>query len=597
MAKNCTHPHHADTLDPVTGVRSSRAGRWRAIVLIAVHVLIAIHIGHWLATGSTLTPLEPSEAMKFSQKSVVNAGFILFALAILSTLVLGRWFCGWTCHLVALQDLSRWMLLKIRIRPREVRLGVLGIVPWLAFVYMFLAPVVYRIRVGDEVAMEALELTTTRFWETFPGLVVSILSLICVGFVIVYMLGSKAFCTYGCPYGGIFGLVDQLAPMRIRVTDACEGCGHCTTSCSSNVRVHQEVKDYGAVVDPGCMKCMDCVSVCPKDALYVGFGAPAVLTARRTLARAGDGKVIEAFLRTLLLALFIPAALYSFLVYDSAVDPADLWILSAGSLALAVLFRGKAQRSSGYSLLEEALLGGLFLAAMWTFRGYRNAVPLLFSFGLSAMLSFVTVQGLRLFTKHTVKLQNLDLRRAGSMTKTGAAFAVFVTLLSIGWVGVGYARQQERRGMDLFQTGRQFYRSGDPHSAALAFDEARAMAPSLVPEIDEWEDHHAAFEAYNRGVQAAQAGDFGTAETAFREAVEFNPELVPAIENLAGILCERGFFEDGIELYRRALELNPTDSNTHELLGRAHQALGEHDKASVYFKECTRLRKEERGRE
>jgi NAD-dependent dihydropyrimidine dehydrogenase PreA subunit len=65
--------------------------------------------------------------------------------------------------------------------------------------------------------------------------------------------------------------------MKIRVTDACEQCGHCTASCTSNVLVHAEVKQYGMVVDPGCMKCMDCVSVCPKDALYYGFGKPALV--------------------------------------------------------------------------------------------------------------------------------------------------------------------------------------------------------------------------------------------------------------------------------------------------------------------------------
>jgi ferredoxin len=42
------------------------------------------------------------------------------------------------------------------------------------------------------------------------------------------------------------------------------------------VIVHAEVKEYGMVVDPGCMKCMDCVSVCPNDALYFGFGKPAI---------------------------------------------------------------------------------------------------------------------------------------------------------------------------------------------------------------------------------------------------------------------------------------------------------------------------------
>ena len=32
------------------------------------------------------------------------------------------------------------------------------------------------------------------------------------------------------------------------------------------------VRAYGMVVDSGCMKCRDCVSVCPNDALYYGFG-------------------------------------------------------------------------------------------------------------------------------------------------------------------------------------------------------------------------------------------------------------------------------------------------------------------------------------
>ena len=72
-------------------------------------------------------------------------------------------------------------------------------------------------------------------------------------------------------------MVDRVAPGSIRVTDACEQCGHCTATCTSNVLVHQEVKHYKQVVDPGCMKCLDCVSVCPKDALYFGFGKPSLV--------------------------------------------------------------------------------------------------------------------------------------------------------------------------------------------------------------------------------------------------------------------------------------------------------------------------------
>ena len=34
------------------------------------------------------------------------------------------------------------------------------------------------------------------------------------------------------------------------------------------------------VVDPGCMKCMDCISVCPNDALYFGFGKPTIAVSK-----------------------------------------------------------------------------------------------------------------------------------------------------------------------------------------------------------------------------------------------------------------------------------------------------------------------------
>src|SRR5690349_7539901 len=269
-------------------IRKSKAGPRRALVLLLVQALIAVHIGHWMATGRTMTPLEPSESMRFSQASVVNAGLVFFALSIASTLVLGRWFCGWACHVVALQDGSRWLLEKLGIRPRMVNLGILSAVPWAAFVYMFLAPLVQRLLLGARAPEATLRLTTTSFWATFPSWPVALATFFVCGFAIVYLLGSKGFCNYGCPYGAIFGIADQLSPLRIRVSDACDGCGHCTAVCTSNVRVHQEVRDFGAVVDAGCMKCLDCVSVCPNDALSFSFAKPALMATPRTAeARAG----------------------------------------------------------------------------------------------------------------------------------------------------------------------------------------------------------------------------------------------------------------------------------------------------------------------
>jgi polyferredoxin len=109
-----------------------------------------------------------------------------------------------------------------------------------------------------------------------------------VGFLIVWWLGAKGFCNFGCPYGAFFAVADRFALGKIKVTPACDACGHCTSVCTSNVRVHEEVAIHKQVVDPACMKCLDCVSVCPKDALYYGLGAPTLLrqSQQRLAARA-----------------------------------------------------------------------------------------------------------------------------------------------------------------------------------------------------------------------------------------------------------------------------------------------------------------------
>ncbi|MCA9312072.1 MAG: 4Fe-4S binding protein, partial [Phycisphaerales bacterium] len=273
----------------------SRMGRRRAAVLIAVHLLILAHIIHWLATGRTLSPVEPSESMETIETGLVNAGAIFFLLAILSTLIFGRFFCGWGCHIVALQDLCGWLMKKCGVRPVPFRSRLLPLIPIILAFYMFLWPTLLKgviepaLDTAWPAARAALgplpgvptefrnELVQEDYWATFPTIAVAIPFLLICGFATVYFLGAKGFCTYGCPYGGIFSPVDRIAPGRIIVDhDKCEGCGHCTAVCTSNVRVHEEVRDYGAVVDPGCMKCLDCVSVCPKEALFLGFGAPAI---------------------------------------------------------------------------------------------------------------------------------------------------------------------------------------------------------------------------------------------------------------------------------------------------------------------------------
>lgn len=87
-------------------IRKSRMTVRRFTILVIVQLLMIVHIVQWLAVGVTLAPIEPSESMETIKHGVVTVGFIFFAIAILSTAILGRWFCGWGCHILMLQDFA-----------------------------------------------------------------------------------------------------------------------------------------------------------------------------------------------------------------------------------------------------------------------------------------------------------------------------------------------------------------------------------------------------------------------------------------------------------------------------------------------------------
>ena len=425
-----------------TRIKPSTASRKRAAVLIGVHVLFALHLAHLASSGSTLAPLEPSEAMELSKKSVLNAGAVFFGLMILSTAIFGRWFCGWSCHLVALQDLCRAMLLKVGIRPKPLRSRALALVPMAAFLYMFIWPLVPRIEAEENLAAVSIEMETSDFWATFPGLTIALLTFAVCGFVVIYFLGAKGFCTYACPYGAIFGVVDRVAPGRIRVTDACEGCGHCTATCSSNVKVAQEVREFGMVVDAGCMKCMDCVSVCPKGALYFGFGKVGAFAAPR-------------------------------------VEP-----------------KARRPRSAALSLGEELLLSAAFIAAFLSFRGLYGQIPFLLSLSIAGIVAYVALMLTRLLRGQAVALPGWKIWGGKGSGAISRPFLLFSVVMLAWWVSaavVQVSTWQASNGLVALTEARSnWFEAGAPSARAefvpafLDVERAarRAQAWSPIPVDD-----------------------------------------------------------------------------------------------------------------
>ena len=419
--------------ETTTGVvRESKTAWWRAAALIVLYLLMIAHIIQWRLMGETVTPIEPSESMYTLQNGAVNAGFIFFTLAILATLIFGRFVCGWGCHIVALQDFCGWLLKKMGLTPRPFRSRLLIFVPLIVALYMFVWPTVAR-----WIAKPPAEplfpnftnhLITTEFWATFPPVWVAIPFLFICGFMTVYFLGQKGFCTYACPYGGFFAIADKFAPGKIRVTDACNQCGHCTAVCTSNVLVHAEVKQYGMVVDQGCMKCMDCVSVCPTNALYFGFGKPAI-GVKQTITK-------------------------------------------------------------NYSMTwpEEIFAAVVFFLSFMAVWDVYQLVAMLMALGIATVTTFLAVRTLKLFRSSDLSFYRWNLKSGGTIQLAGWAFISF----AVAWIGLnahsGYVRWHERRGAIAFENIRI------PDELALArTDPARWLSAGDNENISNGEYHfHAA---------------------------------------------------------------------------------------------------------
>jgi tetratricopeptide (TPR) repeat protein len=131
------------------------------------------------------------------------------------------------------------------------------------------------------------------------------------------------------------------------------------------------------VVDPGCMKCGDCVSVCPNDALYFGFGKVALFAKPR-----------------------VP-------------DPLPRHFPLAG--------------------WEEGTLAIAFAAAFLTFRGLYGLIPFLLALGLGGVLAYLGLLAARLAARPDVTLRRIGLKRRGRLLPAGWAFLAALALVALFW--------------------------------------------------------------------------------------------------------------------------------------------------------------------
>ncbi|MBK9761987.1 MAG: tetratricopeptide repeat protein [Flavobacteriales bacterium] len=351
--------------------------KWRIATLLGVHVLFIAHFVHWKIRGRTLAPLEFNEVMYTIHQGIVTAGFILMAVVMVATMIFGRFFCSWGCHILALQDTCGWLMDKLHIRRQPIRSRTLIWIPMAVMFYLFIWPQVLGLFHGIEgPQLEVVQagsarwssFSTDNFWRNLPPPGVAVLTFFICGFAIVYLLGSRGFCFQACPYGALFSIADQLAPGRIVLAKDCSQCGLCTKACSSDILVHKELAMYGMVTNPRCLKDLDCIAACPEEAVQYGFRKPPIFRKSHPM--------------------------------------------------------GSYSGRYSFTLKEDLSMLMLFIVSVFIFRGLYDAVPFLLAVGLAVCTAYLSVLSYRFIRSKSIQLRGIMLKDTAHVRTGGWVFGV-----------------------------------------------------------------------------------------------------------------------------------------------------------------------------
>lgn len=503
-------------------VRYKSYEKWRIATLVGVHLLFVAHFVHWKLKGRTLAPLEFNEVLYTIHQGIVTAGFVLMAVVMVATLIFGRFFCSWGCHILALQDAAGWLMDKLRIKRQPIRSRTLIWVPIAVMFYLFIWPQLLQLwhGVGPQ-AMHVVEaggsrwssFTTDDMWRNLPPPGVAVFTFFVCGFLIVYLLGSRGFCFQACPYGALFGIADQLAPGRIVLAKDCSQCGLCTQACSSDILVHRELALHGMVTNPRCLKDLDCVAVCPENAVQFGFRKP-------PLFRKGH-----------------PMGAYG----------------------------GRFSNTRG----EDLFLAGAFLVTMPILRGLYDRVPFLLAVALALCSAYLLLVGWRLLRRNAYQVRGILLKMDGGLRPLGITAAVLIVMLLGFLAHASVIQYHTNAGRSQFKriTGQQAVPASDLTLLRAIGHYQRALSFGFITPVDQRQELAALY---------LLQGDATSAEVLLQGILDEDPTHVEARYRLAGIVAGEGDPTGAMHHWQEALVSGRERSGgrSRELLARSALDLG-----------------------
>lgn len=199
-----------------------------------------------------------------ASQGIVNGSLVIFTLLFLSSLFLGRGFCGWVCPGSGLNELCAAATNKKAPggRLQKAKYVISGV--WLSAIALL------AIRAGG---FHSVDLFYGTGSSTITQELIMFFGVIALIVPAAFIVGTRANCNYIC----------WLAPIMIAGTairnrvgwpalhlkakaELCEQCGTCSAACPMNLDVMDRVL-RGNLYHKECIMCGSCIDACPQGAI------------------------------------------------------------------------------------------------------------------------------------------------------------------------------------------------------------------------------------------------------------------------------------------------------------------------------------------